>query len=354
MKPGARSERERTGLFLGGLAALLRGGVALPEALRTLREGEGRGRWAQGLAEVEREVREGHNLADALARQERWFSRVDVALVRAGLAAGDLGGALVKLARERERHRELVQRARTALTYPIIVLVLAGGLLTLLVALVIPAFEEVYRDVLAGEGVPPVTAGVLESAAWLRARGAWAAVAGLSALLLGYGVLNRTEPGREWRDRLVLRLPLIGRVTYSVSLARSCHTVGLLLRGGLPTLEVFAFAGEVAGSRRVKEALSGVRDGVAGGETVAAALAGERLMPQVLVSLARAGERTGTLAEAFEATAEYYATEGEHAVRRLSALLEPALILLLACLVGVVVVALFLPLTGLIEGLAGG
>lgn len=347
---GRLSARE-IAVFTRQLATLLRAGMPLARGLDVLARQEKR-RALRGLVEDLRvRLGEGGSLSEAMAAQGHVFDRLYLGMVRAGEAAGALAAVLERLAHFAEKSLQLRARVRTALIYPTVVLGVAASVLTGLVVFVVPRFQQIFADLLKGAPLPPLTEAVLAVSAAVRAH--WlVGCGGLLAMGTLVLALRRTQLGARVWDSAILRLPFIGSLLSRSVIARLTRTLGTLLGSGVPVLPALAITRETCGNKRFALALDRVHDRVRAGEPLARPLEDSRLMPPLVIGLVDVGEQTGQLPAMLDRVADIYEDEVDQAAAGLGAALEPLLILFLALVVGVIVIALFLPIVRIVQLLA--
>ena len=358
--PGARRARFRfrggvsgreLAVFTRQLATLLRAGMPLVRSLEVLARQETAPGLQSAICDLAERLREGGSLSDAMARQGRVFDRLYVSMVRAGEAAGALDPVLARLAQFAEKSRQLPARVRTALIYPSVVLAVAVSVLAGLIVFVVPRFQHIFADLLKGAPLPPLTQAVLDLSTTVR--GHWPAGAGC-ALAAGFAwaAFRRTETGARLADAAAWRAPLAGPLLAKAALARFARTLGTLLASGVPILPALAITRDTCGNARFAAALGRVHDRVKAGEPLARPLDESGLVPPMVSGLVDVGEQTGELPAMLGRVADIYEDDVDQAAAALGAALEPALILFLAVVVGLIVVALFLPIVRIVQLLA--
>lgn len=348
---GPRVSRRDAAVFLRQLATLLRAGLPLVRGLEVLARQGGEVALRGIVTDLAERLRAGGSLADALAAHPRVFTPLDVSMVRAGEASGALDAVLERLAHFAEKSLRLRARVRTALVYPVVVLAVAGGILATLLAFVVPRFQQIFADLLKGAPLPPLTQAVLDLSGWVRDHALAGLVTAVALVVLG-PVLLRTDAGRRGRDVVLRRVPVLGAFLLKAAVARGMRTLGTLLGSGVPILPALLIARDVCGHAEVADELARVHDRVKAGEPVARPLAAGRVFPPLVASLVDVGEQSGQLPAMLARVADIYEDEVDQAAAGLGAALEPVLILFLALVVGVIVVALFLPIVRIVQLLA--
>jgi general secretion pathway protein F len=333
--------------FTQQLATLVEAGLPLERALVVLGDVAGNRRLRQIVQEVTQSVRAGSTLADALARHHpRPFSRLYVNTVRAGERGGVLELALRRLAEHLESARELREAVVSALIYPALLLVVGTGAVIFLLTFVLPRFAVILADL--GQTLPLPTRLMLgASEAFLTY---WWAIAGAALVVaLAWQAVARSDAGRLRLDEAFLALPVAGEVFRKLEVGRAVRTLGTLLSSGVPLLGALDVAREGAGNRVVANALAAVHGGVKRGEGLARPMAETGAFPPLVVHMVRVGEETGRLDDMLARVAGAYEREVRVAVRRLVAMLEPAIIVVLGAVVLVIVLAILLAILSVNE-----
>lgn len=316
------------------LATLLHAGLALDRALEVAEKVVARPRDRDRLRRILDKVRGGSSLADAMAAQADMFPKFYIGMVRAGEAGGSLDTTLRHLGEFLERADAAREQIRSALIYPLIVLLTGLGSVGILFGFVVPRFEPLFEQ--AGATLPFSATAVLAISHGLQAYW-WAILLALAAMVI-FAIREARSPTRRrlW-DRRVLRLPLLGDLVTKVEIARICRTLGTLLKNGVPALAALAISREVVGNAAVAEALAGVAERVKEGKGIADPLAQTGIAPPLAIQLIRVGEETARLEEMLLKVAEIYEQEGRRSVERMLALLVPGITIALGVVVAVVI-----------------
>ncbi|MBI2461974.1 MAG: type II secretion system F family protein [Candidatus Rokubacteria bacterium] len=329
------------------LATLVDAGLPLDRALQILGELTGHPRLQRIVQDLTRSVRGGNSLAEALARHHpRPFSRLYINMVRAGEKGGVLEIALKRLTGFLEAAQELREAIVSALIYPTLLAVVGSGAVVFLLTFVLPRFAVIFADL--GQALPLPTRILLAVSEGIQTY--WWGLLLLGLLtLLGWRAATGTEAGRLAWDRWLLGTPLLGGLLLRLEVARFARTLGTLLQAGVPVLQALAVVKEVAVNRVVVEALERLHEGIKRGGGIASPLAASRVFPSLAVHMVRVGEETGRLEEMLSKVADVYEGEVRTAVKRLIAVLEPAIILTLGVVVLLIVVAILLAIFGINE-----
>lgn len=347
LKSGAKVTRRDLALFTRSLARLLQAGLPLADALRLAGAVPG-GALAQLSDDLCTEVRSGASLAVALGRHDPVAQPVFGPVYRALLGAAEAGGALVRsldrLADYTEKAENLSQSVRSALVYPFLLLSAAFVSLIVLLVFVVPRFEALFAGL--GQDVPLLTRMIISGAGLLRSYG-WLLLAAVTAGFF-YARAQLQKPGvRVAMEARLMRLPHIGSILKKIILERVARSLSELLLNGVTLPDAITLAAEVAGNHLYRDALLQAGQRVREGETLSDALARTDLFPEMMQQLVRVGEESSALAVMLAHLADLYAMEAEAVSKRLIALLEPLLVLLIGGVMAVIIVGLISAITGI-------
>ena len=340
--------RRQLTTFTRQLATLIRAGMPIVRGLDVLARQERNLAFRAVVAGMAEVIRSGANLSDGLARHPRIFDRLYVNMVRAGEAGGLLAVVLERLASFMEKRDRIRGRVKAAMTYPVIILIVALVIVAALMAFVVPKFQDIFSGMLKGQPLPPLTQAVLLVCTFIRLH--LPAVIGLGGgLILAQVMFRRSPSGRRLTDWLVVRLPLVGDLFLKSEVARFSRTFGTLLTSGVPILKALAITRDTAGNVQVAAAITHVHDRVKEGDSVARPLAATGIFPDMVAGMIEVGEETGALPDMLVRVAEAYDEEVDNAVAGLTSIIEPVMIVIMAVIVGVIVIALFLPIVRIIQ-----
>ncbi len=322
------------------LSVMLRSGLTLLGALQAAGQNAEGLRMRLVLASVMGRIDGGGTFAGAL-EAEGVFGDLTVQLARVGEETGSLDVVLERAADAIERRRQLVQQVVTALAYPLLVLVAAVGVTLFMVLEVIPRLEGLMKSL--GRKLPPTTMALIEASTWARAEGPWWLM-GLLLLASALGLAFRMPGARVVADRWMLAVPLVGEVLRVAGSAMFARAFAILLRSGVTVLDGLRTAEALAGNRHLASVVARAREGVLGGGALSEGLGGRGGFVPMLGRMVAVGEATGRLEEVLEEVARHLEGQLAVRVRRLSALVEPAIIVLVGGIVGFVYVTFFLTL----------
>jgi type IV pilus assembly protein PilC len=257
------------------------------------------------------------------------------------------------LAEFAEKSEKIKNKVKGAMIYPIVVLVAAVGITAFLLVMVIPKFQQVFADMLGGEALPAITQWVIDLSEYVQHNGLTIAII-VAALIILKKIIGKTEPGAKFFDWCALRTPVTGTLVQRTAVSRVTRTLGTLLSSGVPILQSLVIVRDTTGNRIVSKALQDVHDAVKEGEGMTQPLSQCWVFPPMVVSMVEVGEETGALADMLTRIANTYDDEVDNAVAGMTAAIEPALIIVLAVIVGTIVIAMFLPMITIISSVSGG
>jgi len=337
-------------VFTRQLAMLVRAGMPLLRGLEVLARQERNQAFRAGLEQMAAHIRSGGTFSDSLRQHPRIFEPLYVNLVRAGEAGGALDVVLGRLAHFLEKSQQVRGRIKAAMTYPLIIVIVASLIVLGLMTFVVPKFEVIFAGTLKGQALPALTQFVLGVSNLLQHHAIAALL--LTVALIGLmQVLVRTPLGARLLDRTKLRLPVIGELLRKAAIARFTRTFGTLLASGVPILQALATTGDTSGNVHLADAIRQVHDRVKAGDGVAGPLRATDVFPDMVASMIEVGEETGALPDMLSRIADTYDEEVDRAVDALTSLIEPLMIVLMAIMVGNIVIALFLPIMRIVQSL---
>ncbi len=326
------------------LATLVRSGLPLEEALQAVSEQSEKPRIKSMLLGVRARVMEGHTLADGLNDFPHVFPEIYRATVAAGEQSGYLDGVLERLADYTESRQALQQRVSHALVYPIILVLMAFGIVTLLLAYVVPKVTSVYDNI--GQELPGLTKALISLSDFMRDNGLVLIVIVIASVFALRALLKQPGPRRRWH-LMLLGMPLVGRLVRGFNTARFTRTLNILAGSGVPVLEALRISGAVVTNIPMREAVDETARRVREGAPIGKSLAASKLFPPMTIHLISSGESSGQLTAMLERSASYQEREMDSLVATLLGILEPAMILLMGLLVLLIVLALLLPIFNL-------
>jgi len=333
--------------FTRELANLLTAGVPLSRALEIVAKEASQPAARQIWTDIRDDVMGGMSLSAALSRWPRLFSPVYVAMVNSGETGGFLNTVLEQIAEFRSREQDLKGRVKAALVYPVLLACLATGVLAFLLIFFIPRFASIFADF--GGSLPALTRTIMAASGWLMRYGPV-----LAGFLIACAVVVRrsleSEAGQRVMEQLVLKLPGVGTVVARFALVRFCRMLGTLLAAGVPLVTALAVAREAIGNRTLADAVTQSIEEVKAGSGLAHSLSsGRRLFPAPVTEMIAVAEESGHLDRELIRIASAYESDLDRRLRMLVAVIEPALLFLMAGIVGTIVVGMLLPVFTLQE-----
>ena len=328
------------------LATLLRAGMPLVPALSALVEQlrEVRAKdspLAEIMEQVANDVNSGSTLADALSKHPNVFSSLFVNMVAAGETSGTLEEVLLRLAEILEKRVHLAAKVKSAIAYPLMMIVVAVAVVVFLMSVVVPSITGIFFEM--NRPLPWPTRLLISISAFMKTY-LIVIVPVLCAVLLGIRAACRTKEGRLFVDRFKLKLPLFGKLFLKLEIARLTRTLGILLVSGIPILSALEIAKQVIQNSFIADALDSVRDLVSRGDAIASAIRKTGLFPPIVYHIIATGQISGNVEEGLINIADMYDGEVELTTKTLTSLLEPAILLLMGVVVGFIVLAILLPI----------
>lgn len=320
---------------------MIEAGVPIVECLQVLTDQTGNPVVRQAVQRVRLDVSNGMALAAALSKHPRLFDTVFVRMVAAGEAGGVLPQILARLALFIERSARLKRTVKTAMIYPSTVVLVAVLVVAVLLLYVIPVFAEVYEGM--GKTLPPLTEATVALSRWLYDY-CLLLLGGLLAVAVAAWTAFRTEGGRRALHGWLLRLPLVGEVLRKAAIARFGHNTGLLLQSGVTLLDSLGITAGTAGNKVLEQAVMEAREGLERGMPLAELLAASGLFPALVCHMVAVGESIGALDTMLNRVAAFYEEEVDRTVARLTALMEPVLMIVLGTVLGGIVISMYLPI----------
>lgn len=328
-------------IFTRQFATLINAGIPVVDSLKILSEGLRPGLLKEASAQVKTSIEGGRRLADSMAQVPNVFDKLYVNMIQAGEEAGILDGILNRLASYMEKSEKIKSQVKGALVYPMVIIAVAIVVITGILVFIIPKFMEFFAG--SGKAPPVLTQMVVNLSNSIIHR--WYFY--LLALVVGPIFLVqwiKTDAGKDAFDRFIMKAPVFGEVVQKSAIARLTRTLSTLLSSGVGMIEAIDISARTAGNVVIEQALMRSKDSVTQGRTFAAPLAKERAFPEMVVQMISIGEQSGTLDVMLGKIADFYEDEVETAVKAMTSLLEPLLMVVLGGIIAVLVVAMYLPI----------
>jgi len=338
----ARIKLSELAIMTRQLATMVSSGMTILRALYVLEAQTENKKLREILVKVRMDVEAGLPLSDAMERHPKVFNDLFVAMTRSGETGGMLDAALLRIADQLEKEESLRRQVKSAMVYPAVVMSFAGLVLTALVAFIVPVFVKVFKQF--GGNLPAITKFTV-SISHLVTHQWYLLIAGVVVVVYVFRRWKGSMAGRAQWDAFKLRLPMkIGDIVQKVALARWSRTLSALVSAGVPLLQALEITGKTAGNVVIDKAMQDVIVSVKAGGTISAPLRTSPVFPAMVGHMVGVGEQTGALDTMLSKIADFYEDQVESAVKALTSILEPIMIVLVGGIVGFIVIAMYMPL----------
>ena len=338
--------------FTRQLATLVNAGLPLMRGIEVLKRQMKDPQMLEALGGISENIAAGGTFSESLTQYPKIFDNLYVNMVKAGEAGGVLEVVLGRLAEFAEKSEKIKNKVKGAMIYPIVVLVAAVGITAFLLVAVIPKFQQVFNDMMGGAALPSITEFVIHASEFVQHNGLQILLV-VIALVVVKKIIGKTEKGAYLFDALTLKMPVTGTLAQRSAVSKFTRTLGTLLSSGVPILQSLMITRDTTGNRVLTNAIQSVHDAVKEGESMTQPLSQCKVFPPMVVSMVEVGEETGALADMLTRIANTYDDEVDNAVAGMTAAIEPALIIVLAVVVGTIVIAMFLPMVKIIGSVSG-
>lgn len=328
-------------LFTRQFYSLTKAGIPILTGLLRIAENTPNPILAEALRQTVTDLQSGRSLAASLARHPKIFPTLYIAMVRVGEESGKLEEALLRLSENLERDRTTVMRIKSALRYPVIVLVAAGVAIGVLTTFVIPAFAGIFASMKAEL---PLPTRIILAVSHFMANYWWLVLALLGAGYLSFRRWTASGPGRYWWDRTKLRIPKIGDIVLRATLARFARSFAMAIAAGVPITQALFSVARATDNDYLAEKILTMLNGIERGETLLGAATRTGIFTPIVLQMLAIGEETGRIDEMMTEVAEFYEREVDYDIEHLSDLIEPVMIVILGGLVLVLALGIFLPM----------
>jgi len=345
LRPG-RVKLKDLAVFSRQFATMVNSGLPILRALAILGDQTENKELQKVLVQVRLDVEQGQSLSGAMARSPKAFSDLYVAMVKAGETGGVLDNVLLRLADNIEKEVELRRKVKSAMTYPVVVVMLVGLIMSAMLLFVVPQFKSIYAQL---GGTLPLPTQILLTAS-NAVRSYWYVFAlFLFGMSFAFRRYKRTDRGRAQMDAVKLKIPVFGGLFHKTALARFSSTLGMLLRSGVPILQALDIVSETVNNKVISSAVGDVQGAVREGESMAKPLSRHSVFPPMVVQMLAVGEETGAVDTMLDKVAEFYNAEVTASVDALTSLIEPLMIAIVGGAVGAAVIALYMPMFNIIK-----
>lgn len=329
-------------VFANQLAALVDAGVPIVRSIDLMATQQKLPMFRRALSGVSVDVSQGTNLGTAMRRWPRVFDRLSIAMVEAGEAGGVLDETLRRLAKLLEDNAKLQNQIKGAMSYPVIVFTIAILVFLGMTIFLIPTFAEIFQSL--GAELPWFTQMMVDLSSLLRSPFSIILVSILIAAAFIFRIYYGTPGGRRVVDAVILKLPLFGDLVRKSSTAQFCRTFSALTKAGVPILMSLEIVKDTTSNSIISDAIGSSRDDVLQGIPLSTALTSKKVFPSLALSMLTIGEETGEMDAMLSKVGDFYEDEVATAVKALTAMLEPAMIVLVGAIVGAILVAMYLPM----------
>ena len=335
-------------VFFRQMSVMLKSGVALTQALELLAENMTNKKFGANIFDVSKRLGSGEELSSSLGNFPRIFSPIMIGLIEAGEAGGILSEVLERLASLVESQSKIKGQITGALIYPIAILVLAVTISLALLIFIVPTFDDMFKSM--GAELPGLTSFMLVLSRIVTSLG-FVVIAPITVFIVFYlfNIIYSTQSGRKFIDNLVLKIPLFGDLILKSELASMSDTLSTLINSGISIVEAIERCINASSNEIIKNALRRSISLVTQGQELSTSLESSKVIPRLLISMIKIGEETGALSFMLENLANFYKREVEEAVTVLTKAMEPAVIFVVAAIVGTIVISLYLPMFSLIN-----
>jgi type IV pilus assembly protein PilC len=345
--------RKQLVAFTRQLSTLQDAGLPILRSLQILEQQQKPGLLKAIIGGVADEVEGGGTLSDAMSKYPKAFDKLYVNMINAGEAGGVLDLILSRLADFMEKAAKLKKKVIGAMIYPIVVISIAVGIVSMIMIFVIPKFEEIFRDF--GTKLPTVTVVLLNISRWFANQYGWAYVLAFPFVFMSLIKLAKMSEGGKYAvDAIKLKIPILGGILGKTAIARFTRTLGTLISAGVPILDALNITKETCGNEVYSRALAKVHDAIREGESMADPLRATKVCDAIVVNMVDVGEETGDLDKMLMKIADNYDNDVDVMVGSLISILEPVMVVILGLIVGFIVIALFAPMITLIQSVSGG
>ncbi|KXS45970.1 MAG: type IV pilus assembly protein PilC [Candidatus Frackibacter sp. T328-2] len=334
-------------LFCRQFATMINSGLSLVRSLDILVEQTDHPKLKDAIMSVQENVESGMSLSKALEQEKKVFPQLFISMVEAGEAGGILDDVLLEMADHFENENDMKQKVISALAYPVVISLVAIGVVVFLVTVILPTFVDIFAGM--DQQLPLPTRLLLGFSNLFSSY--WYVVVGLVAVT-AFGIYRyyQTDKGRRKIDWILLKTPLFGDLINKISIVRFSRTLGVLIQSGVSILDGLEVVSKVVSNSIISDKIRESRKSISSGDSIVSPLRQSKVFPQMVLQMIRIGEETGSLDEMLAKIAQFYDQEVEHKVESMVSLIEPALILVLGVVVGSIVVSMMLPMFNMMSG----
>ncbi len=327
--------------FTNQLAVMVKAGISLQESLESIASQTENQKFRLVITDLKNRIEGGQSLSQALAEHTDVFNELFINMVAAAEISGSLSDMLQKLADYLDQEATTRSQVLTAMVYPVIIAVMAVGVTVFMLCFVLPRFTAIF----AGKEhlLPTATKFLIATSGFIL--GYWYyLVPAIGGIFWGIHVAVQTTQGRFWWDKAKLRIPLVSLLCRSLYITRSLHTMGALIRSGVPILNTLAITAQITGNVHYKNMWLSVHEDVREGRKICTSLTKHKLMPNNVVQMIRSGEESGNMGLVLKDISEFYARELTSVIKTVTSMIEPIMIIVMGVLVGFIAMSIILPI----------
>lgn len=328
-------------VFSRQFASMLASGVAMMKCLEILRDQQNLYDFSKAIEAIRAGIEQGRTLSDSLQLYPHIFTQLYIAMVKAGETSGKLDIIMRNLSKSLDKISKIISQTKSALYYPVSVVVLSILIIIGMLVFVVPVFAQQFQA--AGQELPALTRWVVDGSNFIREHYILF-LAILVGIFISFKLALKTEQGRRLYDMGILKIPVVGLLIYKTVVARFCYTMSALLSSGVDIIEGLLICSVASGNKIVEENVIVIKGKVAQGESLSSSMRESAIFPNMVVAMTEVGEQTGELDEMLAKIAEIYEEEVEEQVKALLSLLEPLTIIIIGGCIGIIVVAMYLPI----------
>jgi len=354
VKTYGRVKLTHLSVFCRQFSTMVDAGVSLVRCLDVLGQQTQDAKLKKILVDIGERVESGESLSRSMQRHPKTFSNLFIGLIRAGEVGGVLEESLQRLSHFLEKDVELRRKVKSAMTYPVLVAVMASGIVGFIVTWFIPQWAAILTDLGLKANDLPAPTKFLIDVSNIVVHYWWMCLISLAVIIFAYRLFVSTRFGRRVADRVKLKIPVFGKLHHKICLARFSRTMGTLLTSGVPILQAMETVASTVGNTIMSDALMEARARIREGDRIGDPLEESRLFPPMVVHMIGVGEESGSLDFMLQKIADFYESEVEAALASLTAAIEPIMIVTLGFIVGFIVISCFLPLVDVISKLSSG
>jgi type IV pilus assembly protein PilC len=339
---GNRVKLKDLAVFARQFATMTSSGMSLLRSLAILEDQISSPALKKAVGEVRTDVAGGVSLSSSMAKHDRVFPRLMIAMIRAGEAGGMIDRALEQIAASLEKDTALRGKIKSALTYPAIVLSFTFVLIALVLIFIVPIFEQMFKNL--GGQLPAITQFLVTASHNMWWIGPLFLIVTVGGTVIFKRRLRESESARLKFDKFKLRLPVFGSLFRKLAMSRFSRNLGLLLNVGVPVMQALSVVGDTTGNEVIKAAMKEVQSAVRDGQPMSSALRNHKIFPEMVTQMIEVGEESGQISQMLDKVADFYDREVDSAAESLTASIEPIMVLVMGAVVGGMVICLYLPM----------